>query len=127
MIRHSVTPNIPTYAKGFTLLGLLFILCLVGFFGYSALRIAPAYQEYFSMSQALTALSNEPGMRNKSPAQVKQELLNRFYISYVETPTEKNIKVSRSSGYLVQVKYEVRRPFLGNLDFVAQFEKTVTL
>jgi hypothetical protein len=38
-----------------------------------------------------------------------------------------HVKLTRNNGYNLTVKYEVRKPLLYNLDFVAKFEKTVEL
>ena len=51
----------------------------------------------------------------------------RFYISYVESVKPENVRVLRKDGYTLNVKYEVRRPMIYNLDFVASFDKSVDL
>ena len=55
------------------------------------------------------------------------KLFRRFYISYVESVKSEHVKVTRNNGYNLNVKYEVRRPLIYNLDFVAKFDKTVDL
>jgi hypothetical protein len=72
-------------------------------------------------------VANKPGASNKSPSVIKDEMMKNFYTSYVERVGKKNIKIIRSRGKKLQVKYEVREPFIGNLDFLIHFEKTMTL
>ena len=56
-------------------------------------------------------------------------LLDRkMYISYVQNVKPQNVKVTRrGSEYIVQVVYEVRGNLAYNLDYVASFDKSVTL
>ena len=71
--------------------------------------------------------AQEPGVATWSPEKVKESLFKRFYISYVENVKAEHVKLTRNNGYNLTVKYEVRKPLLYNLDFVAKFEKTVEL
>ena len=51
-----------------------------------------------------------------------------FEIGYVESVRPENIRILRdSNGQRLEVTYEVRRPLMFNLDFVAKFEKTVDM
>ena len=53
-------------------------------------------------------------------------MLNRLYISYSDGNVGlENIKVVRNNGVWLEVKYEVRKPMLGNLDVIAAFDERV--
>lgn len=113
--------------RGLTLIGFVFVLAIAGFFAFMIMRLFPVYAEYYSVVQAMKGLQAEPGIAQKSPAVVRDLLFRRFYISYVENVKPENVRVSRRDGYTLNVKYEVRKPFVYNLDFVANFDKTVDL
>ncbi|HET6603768.1 MAG TPA: DUF4845 domain-containing protein [Xanthomonadaceae bacterium] len=113
--------------RGLTLIGFVFVLAIAGFFAFMIMRLFPVYAEYYSVVQAMKGLQAEPGIAQKSPAIVRDLLFRRFYISYVENVKPENVRVSRRDGYTLNVKYEVRKPFVYNLDFVASFDKTVDL
>lgn len=113
--------------NGMSMIGLLIFMSLLAFIAYAGIRIGPIYNEYYSVVKAMNLVANKPGAANKSPAAIKDEMMKNFYTSYVERVKKKDIKIIRSRGKKLQVKYEVREPFIGNLDFLIHFEKTITL
>ncbi|MBS7458613.1 DUF4845 domain-containing protein [Coralloluteibacterium stylophorae] len=114
--------------RGLTLLGFLIVLVVVGFFAYVGMRLFPVYSEYYSVVSAMKGVANEPGAASMDPARIRDLLARRFDISYVDSVKPQNIKIVRSgNGYSLNIKYEVRRPLIYNLDFIASFDKTVDL
>ncbi len=113
--------------KGMSMIGLLIFMSFVGFFVYAGIRLGPIYSEYHSVVKALELVAEKPGSANKSPSALQLEITKGFYASYVERVKAKDVKVIRSRGKKLQLKYEVREPFIGNLDFLVHFEKTVPL
>ncbi|MCB1561271.1 MAG: DUF4845 domain-containing protein [Xanthomonadales bacterium] len=115
------------YHSGMTLIGFIFVLIIAGFFAFLIMRLFPVYSEYYGVVSAMKGLQAEPGVASMSPAKIRDLLNRRFYISYVKSVKPENVKIVRKDGYTVTVKYEVREPLIYNLDFVAKFEKTVSL
>ena len=113
--------------QGITLIGFLIVLAVGGFFAYLAMRLVPVYSEYYSVVTALKGLQQEPGMANQSPEEIREALFKRFDIGYVESVKREHVKISKDRGVVVQVTYEVRRPLMYNIDFVASFDKSVDL
>lgn len=114
--------------SGLTLMSFLIVLCVVGFFIFIGMKLFPVYNEYFSVVTDMKGLAAEPGVRQLSPEQIRDRLFRRFDISYVDSVQPKNVKVTKvSNGYELTVAYEVRRNLMYNLDFVAVFDKTVSL
>lgn len=114
--------------RGMTLLGFLVVLIVVGFFAFIAMRLFPVYQEYYGVVTSMKGVAGEPGSATMDPARIRDLLGRRFYISYVENVKPENIKIIRGAdGNKLNVKYEVRRDLLYNLDFVASFDKTIDL
>jgi hypothetical protein len=113
--------------KGMSLIGMLIFMSFVGFFVYAGIRLGPIYNEYYSVVKAIELVAEQPGAANKSPAAIQGEIAKGFYASYVERVKAKDVKVIRSRGKKLQLKYEVREPFIGNLDFLVHFEKTIPL
>ena len=113
---------------GITLLGFILIAAVVGFFVFIAIRLFPMYQEYYSVKSALKGLSNEPGIGNTDPARIQDLFFRRLYISYAENVKKEHVKITRvDNGWQMNVKYEIRRPLLGNLDVVGKFDATQNL
>jgi len=113
--------------RGLTLIGFVVLLALVGFFAFIGMKLFPVYAEYYSVVSAMKGVQAEPGVADMPPERVRDLLFRRLYISYVESVDNKHVKISRKDGYTLNVKYEVRRPLIYNLDFVASFDKTVEL
>jgi hypothetical protein len=117
-----------TRQRGITLLGFIVVLAVVGFFAFLIMRLSPVYMEYHSVYTAMKGLQGEPGVGQMTPEKIRDLLNRRFYISYVESVKPNHIKITRAgTGYNLTIKYEVRKPLLYNLDFVAMFDKTVEL
>ncbi len=112
--------------SGITLMGFIIILGVVGFFAMMGIKLFPVYQEYYSVVSNLNGLSAEAGSSKLSPEEIRQRLAKRFNISYISSVKPEHIIVDKKVN-TVQIKYEVRGNLLYNLDYVAQFDKTVTL
>lgn len=118
----------PYGQRGLTLIGFLIVLIIAAFFVFIVMKLFPVYSEYYAVRQSLTALQQEPGIASKTPEQVRGLLERKWYISYVKTPKLKDVKVTRRGGdYIVNVAYERRGNLLYNLDYIATFDKTVSL
>ncbi len=117
----------PAKQQGITLIGLLIVLSLLGFFAFIGMKLFPVYQEYFSVVQAMKSVSKQPGVSRQPPRQIQEMLIKRMYVSYVESVDKSHIKVSRGNQPVLTVSYEVRRSLIGNLDFVAKFNESIDL
>lgn len=113
---------------GITFLGFLGFLLVGGFFAFLAMRLFPAYTEYYNVRTSMEGLAAEPGIATKDGHAIKRQLVKRLEISYVDNVKPADITLKRAKdGYDVTVKYEVRKPLAYNLEYVATFEKTVQL
>lgn len=115
--------------KGITFLSFIIVMAVIGFFAFIGMRLFPVYITYYNAVKDIKALSQEAGAANRSIEEVRKELERRFNISYVEgIDLYKDIKLVNSpTGKQLQLKYEMRRPLIYNLDFVAMFDKTFPL
>lgn len=115
--------------SGITLLGFIIVLGVVGLFAYVGMKLFPMYMEYYGVKQAMRALASEPGMAASNPAKIRDLFFRRLYVNYSDdNVTNDNVKITRvDSGWQMDVKYEVRRPMIANLDVVGRFEATQLL
>jgi hypothetical protein len=112
------------------LLGFIIVLAIAGFFAFLGMKIGPAYLEFMNVSSAMKGVATEPGVGKWSQAQIKSALSKRLGINYVdrEHVDMKHFQVKRvGGGQTLSVAYEVREDLMYNLDYVATFEKTVSL
>jgi len=114
--------------KGMTLTGFVMVLSAVMFVTFIGMRIGPIYLEYFAVVSAMNGVASERGSANYPPFDIRVKVLNRLYVSYTDDNVkEQNIKIVRGNGVHLRIKYEVRKPVIGNLDVVAKFDRTVRL
>jgi hypothetical protein len=114
--------------QGMTAIGWIIVLGLIAFFVLLALRLTPGYLEFLTVKGALESLANEPGITQKTPAEVRSLMGRRFDINDVKTISSKDVMIENQGGRLrVWVDYEVRVPVLGNVDAVTTFQDEVEL
>lgn len=114
--------------RGITLAGFLIVLVLVGFFAYMAMRLVPPFIEYGNVKSAMDAVAAEPNIAGQPPAVIRDRLSRRFDTSYVESVEPKDVRIQRAGNRAQMVaNYEVRRPFINNIEFAITFEYTVDM
>jgi hypothetical protein len=115
--------------NGLTLLGFLIVLAVVLFFAYAGMRIIPMYLEYHALGNAMELLQKDPAAASMTPAKIKQKIKMSLWASYAsDNIKDEHVRITKKTdGVNVKVAYEVRKPFLGNIDIVGKFERTVVL
>ena len=115
--------------SGLTLIGFLIVLTVVLFFAYAGMRVVPMYLEYHALGNAMDMLADDPMSSKLPPAKIKSKIETSLWTSYADNNIKKeHMRISKKSdGVNVQVKYEIRKPFLGNIDIVGKFERNVVL
>ena len=116
--------------KGITLIGFVIVLAVVGFFAYAAMRIIPAYTEYFGVVKAMDQMRREPGADKLALPQIRSMMNAKFETQYVseENVPAQSIMVNHENGAAtLRVSYERRVPFVYNVDLLIAFDKSVNL
>lgn len=113
---------------GITLIGFLFVLIIVGFFGYMAMKLLPAYSEFMGVSKAMTQISTS-GVDGKSLDDIRRDMMFKMGFQYVDDSTikPKDITIDRTNGTKLHVAYDKQVPFMYNIDFLLHFQKSVPL
>lgn len=113
-----------TNQRGMTAIGWLMVLALIGFFVLLALRMVPAYLEFYKVVSTLNSIEEESGF--SSPREIRKLLERRFEISYVNTITPADVIIKpKGNTYTVTASYEQREHVVGNIYVVMDFEKQV--
>jgi hypothetical protein len=114
--------------RGLTLIGFIIVLAFGLLIAYTGMRVIPMYLEYHALVNALNTLANTPGAKDMEPSRMRTNIINSLWVSYASNNIRReHIRITRSDGVKVRVVYEVRKPWVGNLDIVGKFEKTTTL
>ena len=114
--------------RGITLLGFIMVLIVLAIFAVIAMNLFPVYNEAFSVKTAMESVARQPGANDMSQQQLQRALQKHFDINYVDNVDAKVAQLVRDkSGNVLNMDYEVRKPLVYNLDFVAKFEYNVPL
>jgi hypothetical protein len=114
--------------RGWTVIGGLIGLMLVGFVGFLGLRIIPMYLDYFTIQSTLESLKSQPDAAKMSTFDIQKSIQTRFDVGYVDVVKAKDAKIRPNrNGKVVELVYEDRRPLISNLEIVGKFSKSVEL
>ncbi|WP_455199991.1 DUF4845 domain-containing protein [Kaarinaea lacus] len=115
--------------RGVTMVTMAAGLGLLAFFVMIAITIAPVYIENFSVSSHVSRLENDSRIKEMTKEEIRETLMKRFGIDDVKNVARQDIFVRDVSGggYSVEVDYEVRKSFIGNVDLVIFFTETAEI
>jgi Domain of unknown function (DUF4845) len=110
------------HQQGYTLISLIFILGVFGFFVMLILKIGPIYLDHSKVESALSAVEKSTDIETKSEYDVKSSLAKRFNLNYVTRAKMEDVKITKRGNYLkVDIEYEVVEKILGNLSVLVEF------
>jgi Domain of unknown function (DUF4845) len=116
--------------RGVTFLGWIILLIPVAIIVFSIIRLFPIYENYFSVSKALSQVQSESkGAENTLTAEgLRVSLDKHFQVGYVEKPTAKDIDIHREGSHWVMIAdYDETAPLFYNLSLLVEFHKQVDL
>lgn len=114
--------------RGLTLISFGIVLVVVLFAAYTGMKVIPMYLEYNALVNALRTLQDDPAAADMDPYQLKERIINSLWVSYAsDNIRNEHIRISRAGGVKIRVAYEVRKTWIGNIDLLAHFDKTVVL
>jgi hypothetical protein len=112
--------------NGMTAIGWMMVLALIGFFTLLALRMVPAYLEYYKVVSTLDSLEEETGWSEVTPHAIRRLIERRFDISYVHSILPRQVSIKPVGAYyVVTAKYTAREHLAGNVSVVMDFQKQV--
>jgi hypothetical protein len=107
---------------GATLLGMLFIGALLFFVAIIAMKIFPAYQEYFSVKTVIHAMNKE-SLSSMSKKEIQDSFDKRANTSYITVIKGTDIILGKNSSgeTTVSAQYQVITPLFGNISVMMDF------
>jgi hypothetical protein len=120
MKRFSI-PSAPRQ-RGLSMIGFLLAAALVVMAAMVAMRLVPAYIEYFSVKKILVSMGQTVDFRGKSNADIRSDFSRKIAADYVSAVKAEDLMIDRSSGApVVSVDYEFRTRLIGNMSLVVDF------
>ena len=114
--------------RGITLLGFILVLIVLAIFAVIAMNLFPVYNEAFSVKTSMESVARQPGASNQNITQLQRSLQKFLDINSVSNVDAKQAQLVRDKGgNQLSMVYEVRKPLVYNLDFVAKFDFAVPL
>jgi Tfp pilus assembly major pilin PilA len=108
--------------KGFTLIGLIMILSLIGIITLSVLKIFPVYMEHLAVQTAMNAIKVDQDLKTMSVGQIRSLFEKKLNVNQVTSIKARDAKINRTlSDVVFKIEYEVRKDYIGNVDIVMSF------
>ena len=109
--------------KGFTFIGLVIVLAIIGFVTLSVLKIFPVYMENLAVKTSIDAIKTDQGIKNMSPSQIRSLFEKKLDMNQVTSVNAKDAKIGRGIGEITfKLEYEVRKDYIGNIDLILSFK-----
>ena len=106
-----------------SLLGMLAIALMVGFFVTTGLRLAPSYFEYMSVKDVVTRTATEEGADKKSLRDLRVRMETLLNTNQVYDVDPKEIQIYRKEGETyIDANYESRINVMGRIDAVIRYD-----
>ncbi|MGI9223752.1 MAG: DUF4845 domain-containing protein [Woeseiaceae bacterium] len=113
---------------GMTTLGLLILVVFIGMFAFAAIRLTPVYLNYLKIVGVVNGVVEEFDTNNPSRSEIVSSISRRFDIESVSELRAKDVQVKPvGNGFEVVATYSHRAPFVANISFVVDFNKSVVV
>ena len=108
--------------RGLSMLGFLFVAMMLIFVAMLAMKLVPAYIEFFSVKKILNTMGQESDLKSKSNADIRNDFIKRANVSYVTVVKPEDLTIDRKNGGLVvSADYVFRSKLVGNVSIVVDF------
>ncbi|MFZ3040312.1 MAG: DUF4845 domain-containing protein [Thiobacillus sp.] len=104
------------------MIGFLFVAAVLVMIAMLAMKLVPAYIEYFSVKKILATMGQEPDLRSKSNGELRSDFAKRANTGYVTVVKPEHLTIDRSGGTpVISADYEFRTKLFGNVSLVVDF------
>ena len=110
------------YQNGMTAAGWLIIMAIVLVFMYLAIKLAPAYMEYFTIKSSLESVAEEADSRT-SKSDIERLISGRFSVNNIDIVEPEDIEIRDvTGGKALYLEYENRISLFGNVSALVEFK-----
>ena len=111
--------------RGVSMLGFMFMSVAVIIIAMLAMKLVPAYLEFFSVKKILNAMGQDSETKSMSNNQIRSSFAKRASVGYVTVVKPEDLAVDRSGGNIViSTEYEYRTKLVANISLVVDFKAT---
>ena len=110
------------YQDGMTAAGWMIIMAIVLFFMYLAIKLVPAYMEYFSIKSSLESVAEESNS-SSSKSDIERLVSGRFSVNNIDIIKPKDVEIKDiTGGKALYIEYENRISLFGNVSALVEFK-----
>jgi predicted membrane protein len=110
------------HQRGLTMIGFLFVAVVLVAIAMLAMKLVPAYVEFFSVKKILATMGQESDLRSKSNTEIRNDFIKRANVGYVTVVKPDDLSIDRSNGVpVISVEYAFRTKLVGNVSLVVDF------
>ena len=108
--------------RGATMIGFLFMAVVLIAIALLAMKLAPAYIEFYSVKNILAAMGQDSEIKTMSKADIRNSFSKRANVGYVTVVKPDDLTIDRSGGKtIISADYEYRTPLIANISLVVDF------
>ncbi len=113
--------------QGLSLISVVIIMIMIGFFATCAIRMGPRYMEYLTIRSVIETVITEPGAKELSVSGLRRAIENRFITNQIDAINPRSdIVFKREKGNIViDATYESRLHIVWIIDAVMVFDDLV--
>lgn len=109
--------------RGVSMLGFMFVAVAVILIAVLAMKLVPAYIEFFSVKKILNAMGQDGEIKTMTNADIRNAFAKRADVGYVTVVKPADLNVDRTGGNMViSTEYEYRTHLVGNISLVVDFK-----
>jgi lipopolysaccharide export LptBFGC system permease protein LptF len=104
--------------QGLSLVGLIFLLAIVGFFAVLGLKVVPTYIEYRAVANAIKTAK----AAGSTVLEIRTSFDKNANVNYIESITGKDLLIDKDNGELeVSFAYQKKIPLVGPASLVLDY------
>ena len=108
--------------RGLTMFGFLFVAFVLVAIAMLAMKLVPAYIEFFSVKKILATMGQDSSIKSKSNAEIRSDFSRRASVDYVTMVKPEDLSIDRrGGGTVIAADYEFRTKLFGNVSLVVDF------
>src|SRR5512139_2186499 len=108
--------------RGLTMIGFLFVAVVLVMIAMLAMKLVPAYIEFFSVKKILATMGQESDLKSKSNADIRDDFAKRASVGYVTVVKPEDLTIDRHGATpVITADYTYRTTLVGNVSLVVDF------
>lgn len=104
--------------QGVSLVGLIFVLAILGAVGLLAMKVVPTYTEFMAVNKAIAKAKAD----GNTPAAIRSSFDNQADVAYITSITGKELEVyPGNNGLEVSFAYDKKIPLVGPASLLIEY------